>query len=152
MDSVKLTDASKALCAIFTAAAVFTGIQAIINPTAFVTSFGIPLHQPPQSSKQAVTSRTSTTQSPRHNSAASSYVSLLGACQLGTGITLLVFAYQGKWAECATTLSIIGVVVAGMDGYHIARNGNLGEGLFHAGPGAAIAALARFVVWDKWAM
>ena len=65
---------------------------------------------------------------------------------------LLVFAYQGKWVECATILSIIGLVVAGMDGYHIAKNGNLGGGVFHAGPGAAIAALAGVVVWDKWAM
>ena len=152
MDSINLIDAFKAGCAIFTVAAVFTGIQAIVNPTAFATSFGIPLHRPPQSPKQAVKFTTSTTQSPRYDSAASSYVALLGARQLGTGVTLSVFAYQGKWAECATILSIIGVVVAGMDGYHITRNGSLGGALFHAGPRVAIAALAGVVAWGRWAM
>lgn len=151
MASVNLITAFKAVCSIFTAASLLTGTQAIVNPTAFATSFGIPLAQPPESPKQAAASTTDTTKPPppHHDPAASSYVALLGARQLGTGITLLVFACQGKWVECATVLSVIGLVVAGADGYHIAKNGNLGGGVFHAGPGAAIAALAGAVVWYK---
>ncbi|TLD09702.1 hypothetical protein PspLS_11377 [Pyricularia sp. CBS 133598] len=149
MENVNLINAFKAVCSIFTVAAVLTGTQAIVNPTAFAISFGIPLNQPLKSAKQTAASTTNTTKPPHHDSTASSYIALVGARQLGTGITLLVFAYQGKWVECATILSIIGLVVAGMDGYHIAKNGNLGGGVFHAGPGAAIAALAGAV--EKWA-
>lgn len=61
-----------------------------------------------------------------------------------------MFAYQGKWAEAATILSIIGVVVAGTDGWYIANvGGSVGGGLFHAGPGAAIAALAAAFLWAE---
>jgi hypothetical protein len=140
MDGINLMSLFKVVTLIFTIAAIFTGLHAIINPTSFATSFGIPLpakHRKPTAPP-----------APTHDSAAASYVALLGARQLGTGITLLVFAIRGKWIECATILSIIGVVVAGMDGWHIARSGDFGKGVFHAGPGLLIAALAGAVVYS----
>jgi hypothetical protein len=73
---INLINAFEAVCAIFTVAAVFTGIQAIVNPTSFTVSSGIPLHQSSQSPKQADTTTTRTTQPPRHDSAASSYIAL----------------------------------------------------------------------------
>ena len=76
------------------------------------------------------------------SSVASSYIGLMGVRQLGTGITLLVFAYQNKWAEIATILAIIGILVAGTDGIYLARSGATKAALFHAIPGALIAVLA----------
>lgn len=70
----------------------------------------------------------------------------MGVRQLGTGITLLTFAYQGKWTEAATILAIIGIVVAGTDGFFLARAGYGSLGRFHAIPGAEIAALAAAAV------
>jgi hypothetical protein len=140
MDTITITNAFQAVTLIFAVAAVTTGLQAITNPISFATSFGIPLSQPAPRPKPPPKSKAA----PRieETSINPAYVKVMGARQLGTGITLLVFAYQGKWVESATVLAIIGVVVAGTDGYYIAKNGSLGGGLFHAGPGALIAALA----------
>ncbi|KAJ4355443.1 uncharacterized protein N0V89_003459 [Didymosphaeria variabile] len=132
MNSTTLTLTIKAVTLIFALASLSTGLQAITSPITFATTFGIPLPPSPKHENPATTT---------------SYISLLGARQLATGITLLVFAYQGKWVETATILSIIGVVVAGMDGYHIARRGSSGGGLFHAVPGALIAGLAAAVLY-----
>ena len=70
----------------------------------------------------------------------------MGVRQLATGLTLLTFAYEEKWTEMATILSILGVVVAGTDGYYLARSGERGRAVFHAVPGALIAMLAGLVV------
>ncbi|KAI3390654.1 hypothetical protein diail_8985 [Diaporthe ilicicola] len=132
---------------IFAVASVFTGVQAIINPAGFATSFGIPLPPPsPKHEKAALEPRATPATEEAAASSVHMYVALLGVRQVGTGITLLVFAYQGKWVESATVLAIIGIVVAGMDGYHIVQSGSLGGGLFHAIPGALIAALAAATV------
>ena len=141
MDGISIMSTFRAVSVIFAVASVATGVQAIINPAGFATSFGIPLvpHPSPEHAKALKPRATPTAQEAAISSA---YIALLGARQLGTGITLLVFAYQGKWVESATILAIIGIVVAGMDGYHIARSGPLASGLFHAIPGALIAALA----------
>ena len=72
----------------------------------------------------------------------------MGVRQLATGLTLLAFAYQGKWKEMATILSILGIVVAGTDGACLAQK-NLGKGLFHAGPGACISALSIAVLYNS---
>jgi hypothetical protein len=140
MNSINIMSIFGAVSVIFAVAAVSTGVQAIINPAGFATSFGIPLPRP--APKHAKPFKPRATPTAEEAATSSAYIALLGARQLGTGITLLVFAYQGKWIESATILTIIGIVVAGMDGYHIARSGSLGGGLFHAIPGALIAALA----------
>ena len=73
----------------------------------------------------------------------------MGIRQLATGIILLTFAYQSKWVEAATILAIIGIVVAGTDGIYLARGGGGSKaGLFHAIPGALIAALACGVIYE----
>lgn len=41
-------------------------------------------------------------------------------------------------------LAIVGVLQAGTDGWFLAKGGNVGAGLFHAGPGFGIAALAAW--------
>lgn len=145
MDNTTIANTFKAVSVIFAVAAVFTGLQAIINPARFAKSFGVPLHQPVHKATKAAEAK----HEPRTHETAtsSSYIALLGARQLGTGITLLIFAYQGKWIESATILMIIGVLVAGMDGYYIARCGSLGGGLFHAVPGVCVAALAAGALW-----
>lgn len=117
MDYVLLT--FKAVSLIFAVTAVATGGQAVVDPVGFSASFGLAV-----SSRERV----------------KAYVSLMGVRQLATGVTLLVFACQGKWTEMATILAIIGFVVAGTDGYHLKRAG--ARGLLHAVPGACIAALA----------
>ncbi|OAK98350.1 hypothetical protein IQ06DRAFT_295688 [Phaeosphaeriaceae sp. SRC1lsM3a] len=135
----------RAVALIFASASLFTGLQAIFAPAKFASSLGISL--PSTTTTRPTAGAAPAT--PKHPGA-SAYVSLLGARQLGTGIILLVFAYQGKWAEAATILSIIGVVVAGTDGWYIANvGGSVGGGLFHAGPGAAIAALAAAFLWAE---
>lgn len=72
---------------------------------------------------------------------------LVGARQLGTGIVIGVSLYRRKWKEAAIVLAIIGVVVAGSDGWVLARAGNTGAALFHAGPGLLIATLAASVIY-----
>lgn len=109
---------------VFAVTAIITGIQAIIDPISFSRSFGLPV---------AGTSSTD-------------YVSLMGVRQLGTGITLLTFAYQRKWREMATILAIIGIVVAGTDGVYLARSGRVNLAMFHAIPGALISLLAAAVL------
>ena len=72
----------------------------------------------------------------------------MGARQLATGLILLTFAYQHKWTEAATILSIIGIVVAGTDGVYLSRAGAGQLARFHAIPGALIAALAAAVIYE----
>lgn len=73
----------------------------------------------------------------------------MGIRQLATGLTLLTFAYQEKWIEIATVLSILGIVVAGTDGICLARAGNYSQARFHAIPGACIALLAGTVLYTS---
>ena len=110
----------------FALSAVVTGVQSIVSPAAFSRFFGLPFTH---------------TASPA-SSLTASYISLMGVRQLATGVTLLVFAWQAKWAEVATVLSIIGLLVAGTDGVYLARAGHTNLARFHAIPGACIAALA----------
>ena len=72
----------------------------------------------------------------------------MGVRQLATGTILLTFAYQNKWAEMATILAIIGILVAGTDGVYLARAGKTAQAKVHAVPGALIAALAGAVVYS----
>lgn len=128
MATLTLASSFRAVTLIFASASLFTGFQAVFVPAKFASSFGIRL-------PDADTTKSTPSASSLKDPGASAYVSVMGARQLGTGLTLLAFAYQGKWAEAATVLSIIGVVVAGTDGWHIARTGgSLGGGLYHAGP------------------
>ena len=122
----------------FAVAAVATGIQAIVDPIGFSRSFGLPLA--PQLKPNALE-----LQKP-NNDAATPYVSLMGVRQLATGITLLTFAYQAKWQEMATILTILGFVVACTDAVFLAQSGAYGKARFHAIPGALIATLAAAVV------
>lgn len=73
----------------------------------------------------------------------------MGVRQLATGITLLTFAYQRKWTEMATVLSILGIVVAGTDGFYLWRFGATNQAKFHAIPGALIALLAGAVIFTN---
>lgn len=129
----------QAITIIFTPLAIYTGLSAILQPRAFAKQFGIPLSPLSGGGKGKGTA---------DNGVEQAYVSLLGARQLGTGVILLIFASLGKWEEAAIVLSVIGVVVAGMDGLYIARSGpgRIGAGAFHAVPGAGVALLA-FRVW-----
>ncbi|KAH7398733.1 hypothetical protein DE146DRAFT_500747 [Phaeosphaeria sp. MPI-PUGE-AT-0046c] len=147
MATTNLGFAFRTVTLIFASAALFTGLQAVLVPAKFASSFGISLPSTTTTKpKSGAASATPSPEDPR----ACAYVSLMGARQLGTGMILSVFAYQGKWAEAATILSIIGVVVAGTDGWYIAKTGgSVGGGLFHAGPGAAIAALAAAFLWTE---
>lgn len=117
----------------FAGLALLTGAHALLAPLPFSRSFGLP----------AAPARPGAGP-PSHEAA---YISLMGVRQLTTGLTLLVFAWQGKWDEVATVLSILGVVVAGTDGVYLTRAGHRGKGLWHAGPGLCIAGLAMGVLW-----
>lgn len=125
---------------IFYVAPVITGLQAIINPTTFAQSFGIPV-------TSASTLRNSDSLTNKPLSSAGSYVSLMGVRQLSTGLTLLMFAYRRKWFEMATILAILGIMVAGTDGIYLAQAGNYSQARFHAIPGAGIALLSAAVVY-----
>lgn len=116
----------------FALAAVYTGAQATLDPVGFSKSFGLPLN---------------TTSTPRSDGTTRSWISLMGVRQLATGLTLLIFAYQSKWTEMATILSLIGILVAGTDGFHLSRAGERQEARYHAIPGALIAMLAGAVVY-----
>lgn len=133
----------KAVSLIFAVSAVVTGVQAIAFPISFAYSFGIPITVKDASMSKSSASPQSS--SPENNPGTLSYVSLMGVRQLATGITLLVFAYQGKWTEMATILSILGIVVAGTDGYFLSLTGAKSQARFHAIPGALIALLAAAV-------
>jgi hypothetical protein len=128
-----------AVSVIFAISAVLTGVQAIVNPVGFSRSFGLPITISKDDNKPHSTANS-------HGNPGLSYVSLMGVRQLATGITLLTFAYQEKWTEMATILAILGIVVAGTDGYYLARSGARNSGVFHAVPGAVIALLAGAVV------
>jgi len=132
----------------FAILAIGTGARAVVDPVGFSQSFGLSLQ--PTTENDGIDTRGKTTASPsdqQYRSLAESYTSLMGVRQLGTGITILTFAYQGKWTEAATILAIIGIVVAGTDGFFLARAGYGSLGRFHAIPGAGIAALAAVVIY-----
>ena len=126
----------KAVSVIFACLALATGAHALWHPFGFAGSFGISLQPLPEKYDANIN-----TDGPDGN-AATSYVSLMGARQLATGITLLAFAIQGKWTEMATILVILGLIVATTDGFLLYRSGARKKGLFHALPGALIALLA----------
>ena len=138
----------KAVSIIFAVSAVATGSQAVLDPIGFSEGFGLVLVPETSDSvksllnnKDAIRSGTTATLH-NHRHLAMSYISLMGVRQLATGIILLTFAYQNKWAEIAIILAVIGVVVAGTDGLYLSRAGDWELGLFHAIPGVLIAALA----------
>lgn len=140
----------KTVCLIFSFSAIFTGAHALLIPASFASSFGIPLIPPSSTVNSAEESKL--TASAHHDKLfpsdpASAYVSLMGVRQLATGLTLLVFAYQGKWTEAATILAILGIVVAGTDGIYLASSGAWSLAKFHAIPGALIAALSGAIVF-----
>lgn len=122
----------QAVSIIFAISAVITGMQALVNPVGFSKSFGL----------------ASDSKSKHSDSLSKSYISLMGVRQLSTGIILLTFALQNKRTEMATILAIIGVLVAGTDGIFLALGATKSAGLFHAVPGAAIAALAGTVLYS----
>lgn len=132
----------KAVSMIFAVASVFTGVQAIFYPVTFAKSFGIPVPASPSAPETRSNRNLRATPQTSSTTMTTSYISLLGVRQLGTGVTLLVFAYLNKWDDIAIILAIIGVLVAGTDGLFLIRSGAMQAGLFHAVPGALIAALA----------
>ena len=139
----------KLVSLVFAIAAVVTGAQAIADPAGFSKSFGLPPNGTLTGSidHDAAVSLRTTASLQQSRSAAMSYISLVGARQLATGIILLIFAYQNKWTEMATILSVIGILVAGTDGVYLARAGAVGKAKVHAVPGALIAALAGAVIY-----
>lgn len=130
----------KVVSVVFAISAVVTGTQAILDPIGFSRSFGLPIPVAKDADKSRSTPRA------HKGEPGIAYVSLMGVRQLATGITLLMFAYQQKWAEMATILSILGIVVAGTDGIYLSRSGNSKQARFHAIPGALIALLAGAIV------
>ena len=129
---------------VFAISSVATGVQAILNPMAFSRTFGLPvtIAKEGDGSKAAAISDSHKTS----GNPVLSYVSLMGVRQLATGIIVLTFAYQKKWTEMATILTILGVVVAGIDGFYLSRSGARNLARFHAIPGALIALLAFAVI------
>lgn len=127
---------------IFTVAALFTGAQALSDPEAFATSFGLSLKSKSHQYQQGKQRPDDAISSTRLPPATSSYVSLMGVRQFATGVILAAFIYQSKWDEVATILVIIGFLVAGTDGYHLWRAGEAGLAMYHAVPGALIAAIS----------
>ena len=145
----------KAVSVVFAVLATYTGLRGIIDPLGFSTFFGLPLGpDPPRRHIRSDDSQSQTQfdDGRNHLSLAKSYVSLMSVRQLGTGIILLIFSSQGKWVEVATILAVIGVLVAGVDGIYIARNGTWSAGAFHAIPGGLIAATAWTVIRNKAAV
>ena len=134
-----LLPAFKTVSLTFAIAAVVTGTQAILYPMTFLRSFGLPFTPVKEADKP-----TSTANLPKDDPI-TSYVSLMGVRQLATGMTLLTFAYQRKWTEMATMLTINGILVAGTDGFYLSRSGAGKKGLLHAIPGALIALLSAAV-------
>lgn len=148
----------KSVSMIFAVSAVATGVQAVVDPTAFSKTFGLALTDStgsPIDNNDKDTSSTSRTMKMavnmqnHHRSLTTSYISLMGIRQLATGLILLTFAYQRKWTEMATILAIIGVIVAGTDGFYLSRASSMKLGLFHAIPGVLIAALACGVIYSN---
>ena len=128
----------------FASAAIVTGIQAIMDPIGFSRSFGLPIAVVKDAEKSNSTAVPYSQNA--DSNAIISYVSLMGVRQLATGITLLTFAYQRKWTEMATILTILGIIVAGTDGFYLLRFGARNQARFHAIPGALIALLASAVM------
>lgn len=124
----------RTVCVIFTVSAIATGTQAVIDPVVFSRQFGLPLKD--LANKEAN----------YEQQVLRSYVSLMGIRQLGTGLVLTAFMLGRKWNEAATVLSVIGIVVAGTDGFYLSQHASLSKGLFHAIPGALIAALATVYI------
>lgn len=128
---------------IFAFASIYTGLQARFFPREFARSFGIPVPGIATTSPNSGGSEGVAAASP---SAATTeaYISLRGARQLSTGLTLLVLAYQGQWAAMAVVMAVAGVVVAAAgDGVVLGgRFGRKGEAVFHGVPGVGISALA----------
>ena len=73
----------------------------------------------------------------------------MGVRQLAAGITLLTLVYQRKWKEKATILTILGIIVAGTDGFYLSRSGATNQAKLHAIPGALIALLAGAIIFIK---
>jgi len=125
-------------------------LQGIINPVGFSNFFGLPLttpnHKTNTDNNNGVNSTSKMAILDHERELTKTYISLMGARQLGIGIILATFIYQSKWMEVATILAIIGIVIAGTDGIYLARAGKMSEGRWHALPGALIAALAAAVV------
>ena len=123
--------------------ATLTGLQALLTPVRFATSFGIPITQAGPSVPAKSTALTQV-------DAAQSYVCLMGVRQLATGLILSAFAWQHKWTEMATILAVIGFLVAGTDGYYLAmRAKSISKGVYHALPGSLIASLAIAKLWTS---
>lgn len=123
----------KSVSLIFAFSAVGTGLQALLDPLGFSKGFGIP-YSPDKKDAKDVTATANNNLLP--------YISLVGARQLATGMTLLLFSWRSKWTEMAELLSILGFVVAGSDGLHLFRIGNTNQAIFHALPGSMIALLS----------
>jgi hypothetical protein len=128
----------------FASSAIVTGTQAILDPIGFSRSFGLPITIVKDADKSKSTA-ISHFYKPNGNPIMS-YVSLMGVRQLATGITLLTFACQKKWTEMATILTILGIIVAGTDGFYLSRSGARNVAKLHAIPGALIALLAGAVI------
>ena len=128
----------------FAIAAIVTGTQAIVDPIGFSHSFGLPITIVKDADKSKSTPVSHLYKS--NGNPIMSYVSLMGVRQLATGITLLTFAYQKKWTEIATILTILGIIVAGTDGFYLSRSGARNLAIFHAVPGALIALLAGVII------
>lgn len=121
----------KGVSLIFATASVFTGTQALLDPIAFSKTFGITI--PKQHDTPLLRS----------------YVTLMAARQLATGISILLLAKQGHFIAIAYILMVAGIVVAGTDGVFIAKNGSRKMGVVHAGPGFVIASLAALTIWQE---
>jgi hypothetical protein len=140
---------SKAISVVFAILATYTGLRGIVDPVGFSNFFGLPLGTNPvrsHLSSDGSDPQREVVYGANQHSLAKSYVSLMSVRQLGTGIILLVFSFQGKWVEVATILAVIGLLVAGTDGIYIARNGTWTAGAFHAIPGGLIAVKAWIVI------
>ena len=134
----------KIVSVVFAISAIVTGVQAILEPIGFSRFFGLPVTIVKDADKSKSTAIAHSYKP--NGDPILSYVSLMGVRQLATGITLLTFAYQKKWTEMATILAILGIVVAGTDGFYLSRSGARNLGIFHAVPGALIALLAGAVI------
>ena len=134
----------KTVSIVFASSAIVTGTQAILDPIGFSRLFGLPI----RIAKDADESKsTAILHSDKPNgNPGMSYVSLMGVRQLATGIILLTFAYQKKWTEIATILIILGIIVAGTDGFYLSRSGARNLAKLHAIPGALIALLAGAII------
>ena len=139
-----LLPAFKVVSVVFAISAVATGVQAMASPMDFSRTFGLPVTVANEGDGSKATA-ISDSHKPSGNPVLS-YISLMGVRQLATGITLLTFACQKKWTEMATILTILGIVVAGTDGFYLSSSGARNLARFHAIPGALIALLAFAVI------